>query len=160
MVTEQERQDWDTQVGGQERPSPPRPRHPATRASRALTRRPAQRGGRTPAPQFASCEGWVNGWLLPVWTRSLGGNDVTWCPQWWRHPEAVARLTALWLSWEQLRMEPGTGMSAWWRDHADHHLPVLLAERNVFKGCSPAGHTYYPLEPLPSWLAPPGTFDP
>ena len=162
MVTNDPAQeDWDSDVGDVEEPvASPRPLRTTVRPSRALVRRPSQRSHRKMEPQFASCEEWVNSWLLPMWTRSLDHDSVTWCPQWWRHPEAVARLTALWLAWEQLRLEPGAAMSSWWRDHADHHLPVLLGAQNVFKGCGPTGHTRYPVEQLPSDSAPPGTFDP
>lgn len=134
-----------------------------TRASRALTRRPSQRSTREEQAgqtHFASVDQWVSGWLLPMWTRDLHGDESTWCPQWWRHPEAVARLTALWLSWEHLRLDPATGMSSWWRDHADHHLAVLLSSSTVFKGCSPnGGHTAYPVAQLPSDPTPEGLFD-
>lgn len=130
------------------------------RPSRTLARRPAARstrsGGQT---HFAAVDQWVSGWLLPMWSRDLHGEASTWCPQWWRHPEAVARLTALWLCWEHLRLDPATGMSSWWRDHADHHLGVLLSSSTVFKGCSPKGHTDYPLPELPSDPTPEGLFD-
>ena len=33
----------------------------------------------------------------------------TWCAQWWRHEEAVSRLTGLWRAWENLRTDPTTG---------------------------------------------------
>ncbi|BAS08684.1 hypothetical protein AHiyo4_21060 [Arthrobacter sp. Hiyo4] len=28
-------------------------------------------------------------------------------------------------------------MSIWWRDHADHHMGVLLSADGPFKGCKP-----------------------
>lgn len=33
-------------------------------------------------------------------------------------------------------------MSIWWRDHADHHMGVLLSADGPFKGCKPVagGH--------------------
>lgn len=132
------------------------------RPSRALTRRAAERSTRdeqSGQTHFASVDQWITGWLLPMWTRDLHGDESTWCPQWWRHPEAVARLTSLWLSWEHLRLDAATGMSSWWRDHADHHLAVLLSSSTVFKGCSPKGHTDYPLPQLPSDPTPEGLFD-
>lgn len=160
VSVEPEQEDWDSDVGDVEDDSAAsRPLRPGVRPSRTLIRRPSQRGNRKVDPQFGSCEEWVNSWLLPMWTRPLGHDSLTWCPQWWRHPEAVARLTALWLAWEQLRLEPGTAMSVWWRDHADHHLPVLLGAQNIFKGCTPERHTQYPVDQLPSDPAPPGTFD-
>ena len=69
------------------------------------------------------------------------------CPQWWKHPEAVARMDALWRAFEQLRQDPGTGMSVFWRDHADHHMTVLLDADGPFKGCED-GHSTHPLEPI------------
>ena len=36
---------------------------------------------------------------------------VTFCREWWRHPEAYLRLDALWKSWEFMRRKPGTGMA-------------------------------------------------
>lgn len=133
-----------------------------TRPSRALSHRPGRRSAQEEQARqthFAAVDQWVTGWLLPMWTRDLHGDAVTWCPQWWRHPEAVARLTALWLSWEHLRLDPATGMSSWWRDHADHHLAVLLSSAAVFKGCSPKAHTDYPVPQLPSDPTPEGLFD-
>ena len=60
-----------------------------------------------------------------MYRRPLGG-EFRWCPQWWRHAEAITRLTALWQSWEAMRLQPGTGTANWLRDHLDHQLPVLL----------------------------------
>lgn len=117
-------------------------------------------GDPPPPVQYPSVDAWVRDWLLPVWTRDVSTDSLTWCPQWWRHPEAVARLTALWQAWEQLRLEPGAGMSTWWRDHADHHLTVLLNSQHTFKGCgSIKGHTDYPVPQLPHAEPPQGLFD-
>lgn len=160
--------DWSNDFGdtaGSEPPAPQRPPavrnlRPQARASRALARRSADRGSSAPAAiQYANVLTWVEQWLLPSWTRDLNGAHVTWCPQWWRHPEAVMRLTALWRTWEHLRMDAGTGLSVWWRDHADHHLPALLDSQGVFKGCGIKGHTTYPVLQLPSDPAPTGLFD-
>jgi hypothetical protein len=95
--------------------------------------------------------------LVPMYRRPLGGPSVTWCPQWWRHAEAIARLEALWRAWEHLRLDPATGMSVWFRDHADHHMAVLLSSDGPFKGCKPKeGHDErldpFPLEPPPAGL--------
>ena len=58
----------------------------------------------------------------PMYRRALDGTQRTWCPEWWRHAEAPSRLEALWRAWEHLRLDPATGMSVWFRDHADHHM--------------------------------------
>lgn len=97
--------------------------------------------------------------LAPTYRRSLSAIGVTWCPQWWRHAEAIARLEALWRAWEHLRLEPATGMSVWFRDHADHHMAVLLSADGPFKSCTPdKGHSDR-LEALPVVSPPAGLFD-
>ena len=55
-------------------------------------------------------------------------------------PEAVSRVAALWRSREHLRLDPATGMSVWWRDHADHHMAVLLNPQGPFYNCDMKEH--------------------
>ncbi len=55
-----------------------------------------------PGPYYPTLPQWVDEWLLPVYRRSVSGHRRAWCPQWWQHPEAVARLEALWRAWEYL----------------------------------------------------------
>ena len=86
-------------------------------------------------PYFATLPEWIEQWLLPVYRRSVRGHERVWCPEWWRHPEAVARLDALWRAWEHLRLDAATGLSVWFRDHADHHMTILMAADGPFKGC-------------------------
>ncbi|MGI8558855.1 MAG: DUF4913 domain-containing protein [Solirubrobacteraceae bacterium] len=69
---------------------------------------------------------------MPWRTRTRRGGPRrtrVWCPQWWRHAEAVARLESLWRAWEHLRHDAAPGLSVWFRDHADHHLTILLHAR-------------------------------
>jgi hypothetical protein len=89
-------------------------------------------------------------------TAGTGGGTL-WCPQWWRHPEAVSRLEALWRVWENLRLDGQTGMSVWWRDHADPHMARLMSTDGPFQGCTlEDGHKPkvrdLPLEPPPDGL--------
>ena len=77
--------------------------------------------------------------FLPMFRRPLGG-EFRWCAQWWRHAEAITRLTALWQSWEAMRLQPGTGMISWLRDCLDHQLPVLLSRGGPFAACSEDEH--------------------
>ena len=111
-----------------------------------------------PRPYFPTLPEWVDQWLLPVYRRSIKGHERAWCPQWWRHDEAVARLEAMWRAWEHLRLDAATGLSVWFRDHADHHMTILLDADGPFKGCDPT-HSDRPLEPLPHDPPPPGTFE-
>ena len=99
-----------------------------------------------PACYFGSL-GEFAGWLLEVYRRSTRGQARVFCPQWWKHPEAIARMDALWRAFEQLRQDPGTGMSVFWRDHVDHHMSVMLDADGPFKGCED-GHSEHPLEPI------------
>lgn len=70
--------------------------------------------------------------------------DNAWCPRWWEHPEAVARLFALWLAWEAATVEGAdlSDRSSWWVYHWGHHGPILLDRKNgPFRDCDPQrGH--------------------
>lgn len=105
------------------------------------------------------CCRFVEEHLSPSYRRSLSGTDRTWCPSWWKHEEAISRLESLWRAWEFLRLDGSTGMSIWWRDHADHHMGVLLSADGPFKGCKPVagGHAASKL-PLPCDPPPEGLF--
>ena len=92
-----------------------------------------------PEPEFTELEDWLTEYFLPMFRRTLGG-EYRWCRQWWRHGEAISRLNALWHAWEVLRTKPGTGMGAWYREHLDHQLPVLLGARGPFYQCSEDTH--------------------
>jgi hypothetical protein len=105
-------------------------------------------GQQAPAPVFETVEDWMDGYFLPMYRRPLGG-EFRWCPRWWAHPEAVSRLTALWRSWEACRLEPATGISDWYRDHLDHHLPILLGARGPFYQCDP-GTGHLDSDPFPT----------
>lgn len=88
------------------------------------------------APYYASGDEFLREYLLVIYRRSTGGHDRVWCPQWWRHAEAVSRIEALWRSWEHLRLDGTTGLSIWMRDHLDHHMPILLSADGPFKRCA------------------------
>ena len=93
----------------------------------------------TPEPVYLAVEDWVIDYFLPMFRRTLGG-EYRWCGQWWRHSEAISRLTALWHAWEVLRLQPGTGIATWYRDHLDHQLPILMGARGPFYQCSQTTH--------------------
>jgi hypothetical protein len=112
-----------------------------------------------PGLYYLTLEEWVGEWLFPVHRRSVLGHDRVWCPQWWRHAEAVARLESLWRAWEHLRQDAATGLSVWFRDHADHHMTILLDADGPFKGCD-SRHSDHPLDELPHDPPPEGMFEP
>jgi hypothetical protein len=96
----------------------------------------------------------VTGYLSLV-TEVRTGGPLVWCASWWAHPEAVARLTALWRAWEALRLEPATGMSNWWTLHFDPHMRVVLdAERGPFASYTRGQHQDGKLDRCLSWNQP------
>lgn len=94
---------------------------------------------KAPEPVYTAVEDWVTGYFLPMFRRTLGG-EYRWCAQWWQHGEAISRLTSLWHAWEVLRLQPGTGIALWYRDHLDHQLPILMGARGPFYQCSETAH--------------------
>src|ERR1022692_2911284 len=109
-----------------------------------------------PEPVYTAVEDWVTDHFLRTFRRTLGG-EYRWCGLWWRHDEAVSRLTALWHAWEVLRLQPGTGIATWYRDHLDHQLPILMGARGPFCQCSETAHRD-PREAAAT-PAPPGWWD-
>ncbi|WP_424534219.1 DUF4913 domain-containing protein [Sphaerisporangium viridialbum] len=81
---------------------------------------------------------WVHEILVPYYVIEPTPG-LPWCPQWWEHPEALARLHALWLAWQELT-DPAaggfTGASIWHRDHLDPALAVLRAPDGPLAGCT------------------------
>ncbi|ADB35975.1 hypothetical protein Kfla_6987 [Kribbella flavida DSM 17836] len=94
--------------------------------------------------------------LVYLYSRRLGQTYV-WCPEWFRHAEALSRLDSIWRAWEHLRLDPATGMSVWWRDHADPHMMVLLSPDGPFAGCR-GQHSEYTAPPLATVTPPEGLF--
>ncbi|MFD9427317.1 MULTISPECIES: DUF4913 domain-containing protein [unclassified Streptomyces] len=94
-------------------------------------------GGEAYAVELAALSNWVNYLFLPVYGREIS-TTRPWCPQWHEHPEAVARLHALWLAWQQLTdAEAGlSGPSTWHRDHMDQALVHLRAPDGPFAACT------------------------
>ncbi|MEU4588414.1 DUF4913 domain-containing protein [Kitasatospora aureofaciens] len=94
-------------------------------------------GGAQYAAELAGLANWVTHLLLPAYGREISSNRP-WCARWYEHPEAVARLHALWLAWQQLTAaEAGhTGPSTWHRDHLDHALLQLRSPDGPFAACT------------------------
>lgn len=101
----------------------------------------ASTGTPDPGPQlfYGNVSEFVDQFLRHAYRRKTSGRLAPWWSgEWWKHDEAVMRLEALWRAWEHLRLDPATGMSVWWRDHADHHMRVLMADDGPFHGSSDA----------------------
>ncbi|MFC7535725.1 DUF4913 domain-containing protein, partial [Actinoplanes sp. GCM10030250] len=91
------------------------------------------------AVDLSVLHGWVTGALSRLYARQVTDTpEATWCPEWWQHPEAVARLNVLMATFMTAASDDDpVAMSAWWLDHADPHMSRLFDPRGVFKGCSP-----------------------
>ena len=107
---------------------------------------------------FADVESWVQGLFLPMFGWRVDGQRWYWCPQWWRHAEAIWRLELLWRSWEAARLQP-TGMSAWSTEF-DRHKVELLGDEGPFRQCRPddgdRAARHVELEPATAQSAPLG----
>lgn len=78
---------------------------------------------------------WVHTHITAMIARPLRG-ELTWCPAWWEHTEAVFRFEALHRAWAELAAEPGTALSVWIRDHLDPCLRELLSPTGPFADCA------------------------
>lgn len=110
--------------------------------------------------ELRALTGWVDEVLLPVYGREIS-TQAPWCPWWPKHREAVARLHALWLAWQQhLAPDAGpSGPAVWHRDFLDHTMAQLRAPTGPFAACmtSPKrpAHRLLP-PPHPATSPPPG----
>jgi hypothetical protein len=80
---------------------------------------------------------WIDDLLIPCYLREPTPTEP-WCPTWWEHEEALARLHALWMAWQELTdPEAGgwTGPSSWHRDHLDPAIRELRAPDGPFARC-------------------------
>lgn len=111
----------------------------------------------SPETRYASLPDFVTNFLVQIWRRELLAG--CWCDLWWEHPEAVLRLEATWDAFEALRLEPGTGVSVWTRDHLDYHMRVLTTrETSPFYMCDIAKGRHFTPESWPTAAAPAGMF--
>ena len=108
---------------------------------------------------FANLDEFVRDFVRLVFRRGVGEvgrAEYRWSARWWESAEAVIRLEAMWRSWEQARLDPTTGISAWLRDHADYHMAVLTSPNGPF---AQSKDTASYDEPLP-YEAPPADLFP
>lgn len=109
---------------------------------------------------YANLDEFVRLYLREAYARPINGRTRVWAAEWWKYPEAVIRLDALWRAWEHLRLDPSTGMSVWVRDHADHHMAVLMDPDGPFAAVDPqdSANLSTRQELLPCARAPHGLF--
>ncbi len=107
---------------------------------------------------FRPCCDSLEEWVADVFAATYARRSTPtfrWCAQWWRHPEAIARLEALWRSWEALRTDPLLGIASWHASHLDQQLPILTGAAGPFADCDPTRHfdpeqPYLPVQPAPA----------
>ncbi|TAL42985.1 MAG: DUF4913 domain-containing protein [Salinibacterium sp.] len=112
-----------------------------------------------PALKFARLDLFVEEYLVLIYRRDLDMPSLRWCPEWFKHAEAIARLEAMWRAWELLRLDPGEGASNWWLAHCDPHMRVLLSESGPFRNCKNGKHAEARSLPLPVVHPPKGVFE-
>lgn len=121
---------------------------------------PAKDTKAAPKMRYANLGEFVTYFFAETYARHIGtGNGSrTWCPWWWKHPEAIVRLDAIWRAWEHLRLQPDLGLSIWLLHHVDPHMAVLFSAQGPFKGCSEARGHNPSSQPLPNVEADPAIF--
>lgn len=119
---------------------------------------PAQDEDADSAPRlvYGNADEFFREYLRYVYRRRIDGRNRLWSRRWWAYDEALNRVEALWRAWEALRLDPATGMSVWWRDHADPHMSMLMSPDGPFQGCD--DKTTAPNAPLPYEAPPEGFF--
>ena len=103
---------------------------------------------------------WVENNITTLIARKVPTTDGAprWCPQWWDHAEAIARLEAARQAWNALSTAGGTGLVTYF-DYLDRVvLAVLTSDTGPFARCSPRAHT--PDRPLGHTPPPPQIYDP
>ncbi len=105
---------------------------------------------------YADVYKFVHEFVVHIYARRVSRQNTRfrWCPQWYLHPEAVARLDALWKAFEHLRQDPTLGPSVWWRDHTDPTMQALTAPDGPFAECAEGSHSVPSSLPIerPDWL--------
>ncbi|MFI6997871.1 DUF4913 domain-containing protein [Nocardia sp. NPDC050175] len=89
-------------------------------------------------PAYQNLVEFVEKYVTVIYSDAVDftGEEVRWCPEWWQHPSAIARMDAMWRSWEHLRLDGNTGLSLWFREHGDYHMRELFRQDGPFRRCS------------------------
>lgn len=84
---------------------------------------------------------WVRHLLIAVYGREVT-STAPWCPEWWRHPEAVAHLHGLFLAWESMTGvgSDAIGPAIWHRDYLGPTMTALRDPSGPFAGCKVGAH--------------------
>ncbi len=119
-------------------------------------RRDEEDAARTTNLYYGNVNDFVTDRFIYFIPRPTPGSGRVWCPEWYRHAQALSRLDSIWRAWEHLRFDPALGMSNWWVHHVDPHIRALLdPDVGPFGNCV-NGHGS--VEPLPVFTPPDGLF--
>jgi hypothetical protein len=116
-----------------------------------------------PRPDLATVHAWVDRHIAPLvrkTTTTGEGGGIRWCRDWTRHFDAVERLTALYLAYQQFSADSAPAWrSVFLRDHLDPHLATLTSPYGPFHACTPRRHsdTTEPLGHLAAAAPEPGS---
>lgn len=72
--------------------------------------------------------------LMVLYPTNTHDRSTLWCPRWFDHPDVVARLDALWHTWESWRTRTD-GALLWFRE-ADYHMDRIMRTGGPFTGCA------------------------
>jgi hypothetical protein len=82
---------------------------------------------------------WVEEHLAVVEYTHSDKSTAVWCPEWWKHPEAVERLWAAFEARQQAKIdaaERADALSDWWLTHWDRHAAILFdGKAGPFRNC-------------------------
>jgi hypothetical protein len=150
-------------------PAPPAPAKKATKRSTAKAKRPPRIPAPDPDPApvaadepqqplYDTMAAWFKGWYHRTIERQMSPGLV-WCPQWWRHNEAISILTALWASWEGARVSGDPdAMIVWWERSTALLAHLTSADVGPFAACSNREHEDHVDLTLPYLPEPPEFF--
>ncbi|WP_058740930.1 DUF4913 domain-containing protein [Curtobacterium citreum] len=90
---------------------------------------------------------WVEEHLAVVEYTHSDKSTAVWCPEWWKHPEAVERLWATFEARQQAKIdaaERADALSDWWLTHWDRHAAILFdGKAGPFRNCDRSlGHLH------------------
>jgi hypothetical protein len=126
------------------------------------TNSPHSHDGPEPELVYSSATEFFAELLAQSYVREVNeGAAFAWCPECYKHPEALIRIESIWRAWEHLRLEPALGVSIWWLNHADPHMRILRDKEGPFRKCAYDGYKSPPAEKavLPHAIPEAGIFD-
>lgn len=113
-----------------------------------------------PKLRYPSLPEFVEAQIARLYIRSheRSSREYSWCDEWFKHPEVVARFSALWRAFESLRQDPGLGPSVYWIQHLDPHMREILSPAGPFSRCEVGKHSDLLCDQMPLVAPPDGMF--